>query len=444
MAGYGTKKQNADYGLQLTFPRTFSEAYDKLKIKPRFAPSGITGGHFDFVGNDFQAQWHNQKRLDAHRMSHAKVESTKNMNQRAELAKGGYYELPKPVLGQRMVAAPAPDIQSYGNNVYGERNNELRGSSGYEGGVLRSKTGQEYAKRILNRRKEWYERMTELPPGEFDGVPAESDKNVVAMPDELPQPMKIEFFILADALLASVQDGRVDRVDVSDVVKLMNLLFKYVPTISDEQEWNDVYAKVEAVAQNIKGLEIADASGRGEEEEGNLMKFVFVVKNVMNNLLDYLDDMAGVFNLQPRDRITASKSFIQKGNYSKKINLAGLEQRDIHRDADKIEGLPTLGIRGKGKHNREEVVKKVMTKGRQAQLQKDLVSKGRFLDKPLPREVEERVEQGDRNPLGDGRDQLDIDDRQNFGYNSGAFFGDSAQMEGSAMPRDRLKLLKKR
>ena len=64
MAAVATKKLFGDIGVQLTFPRNFAEAYN---LPLAYYPSENGPPCDIMVGQDFQSQYHEEKRLQSNR-----------------------------------------------------------------------------------------------------------------------------------------------------------------------------------------------------------------------------------------------------------------------------------------------------------------------------------------------------------------------------------------
>jgi hypothetical protein len=174
MSGYGTKKPGGTFAAQLTFPTVFQNTYAELGATPRFAPTPAQREMNVSQGKDFQSSWHEQKKLDAHRMATAKVQSTHNADVRAHTAVHNMPNQPKPVLGQRKYANPSMGAVSgssarqdvangpfhYSDSISGGHDYETPPEYGGRpsangslvGGVLRTAVGQSYGNRILQNR----------------------------------------------------------------------------------------------------------------------------------------------------------------------------------------------------------------------------------------------------------------------------------------------------
>jgi hypothetical protein len=169
MSGYGTAKFQHN-ALNLGFPTAFARDYAANGEPEVFAPDRTGYGLNNTVGNDFQAQWHQQKKRDADYMANAKVRSTHTMNARAFSSPHGYYNLPPAVLGQRRFANAAmgaiyshstrEDQPSDGAPFHLRQDNHssfpstprAKVTEELTGGVLRTSAGQRHGKQLLDQR----------------------------------------------------------------------------------------------------------------------------------------------------------------------------------------------------------------------------------------------------------------------------------------------------
>jgi hypothetical protein len=150
MAGYGTKKPGGDVGVQLTFPTVFEDTFAALEPgNIAYANAARPAPKFLPAGDDLQALYHEQKRIDAHRRALNAVRDTAASHYRANHGHAGYYGLPPVILSQRRFANPSNGSGGIGGDLYPARRDAsdapfhcVRG--GMVGGVLRSAQGQRY------------------------------------------------------------------------------------------------------------------------------------------------------------------------------------------------------------------------------------------------------------------------------------------------------------
>ena len=338
--------------LNLGFPIAFEDAYKAYGAPPAFEPEPHYNSTFDDVGDDFQADYHEQKRKDAHYMANQKVYSTKVMNDRANVSHAGYYEMPKPVLGQRRYANP-----SYGANSYSHQSARQDQSGapwtlhytpvkfnngGLQGGVLRSSAGQRYGKQILNSRigqlNEIEKGLTtfsaasaglgDAPKTRFPGATGNEFNN------ELTSVSLVELAQLLQSVLDSTLGYGADvaRFEVKDSVRAFALIVRAATdnTVSDianiiefirGHSTNDgIVPGLESIIQSH--MEHADAPEEQEEVERDpFISRVFTLKVFWENIADYLKEMlVARHENRPKKSIQSlSKALIDKMGFTKFI-----------------------------------------------------------------------------------------------------------------------------
>lgn len=278
----------------------------------------------------------------------------------------------------------------------------------------------------------------------------------------------------------SILTDNITRVSVETTTRLMKLLFRYVPTITDYNEMDMLTSEILDLSRLAGALESEYADNFiGDMNAKNLTdaSFINTISKLITRLKDYMKIMSSksVFDKQYKDRLTASKSAIKSVGFDKVIGDIGKEalstikleedmaEEEMGPDYERFqlrrgEGRTKTDLEG-GRKRRKRVgkiehsdEKLLALQGREAQTKMILDStktkKGRFTPKPLRREDEERLGEGQR--LGDGRDMLTRDERQNYGDKSGEFYdlyaegkGEVAQT-GGRLPKDRLSLIRKR
>jgi len=103
MSSFGTQKVPTT-NLNVGFPDPYAYWYAGTRRPLRYLPQNPLPTLDVPMGNDLQANYHQQKMRDAHYMANAKVLATQLGNARAFSSPKGYFNLPPPVLGQRRFA----------------------------------------------------------------------------------------------------------------------------------------------------------------------------------------------------------------------------------------------------------------------------------------------------------------------------------------------------
>jgi hypothetical protein len=248
MSAYGTKKPLSDLEIQLGFPTNFEDAYAEYGQPLQFAPRVQLVATPFAAGTDEQAQWHQQKMMDAHRRVMNAVADTKRSTQRALVSHAGYWAMPKPVLAQRVFANPS--LGSGAVDIYKPIH---RATPELTGGVLRSKQGQEYGQRLLQARIAQLNAIDEAAAGLQEGMPI-TDLSITQ--DLAAQPgtgsyLKLSSLLnnLNNALASGITT--VSRFDVTDFQELALLLFRVVPQ-SDREELQNILEAFDVAAENAR------------------------------------------------------------------------------------------------------------------------------------------------------------------------------------------------
>lgn len=268
MAGYGTKKPGGDVGVQLTFPTVFEDtfaAYEPRNIAyanavrptPKFLPAG----------DDLQALYHEQKRIDAHRRALNAVRDTAMSHYRANHGHAGYYGLPPVMLSQRRFANPSNGSGGLGGDIYPARRDAsdapfhcVRG--GMVGGVLRSAQGQRYgvAKlrdriRQLNNIDQAETAFKTLSVAEQAAAPVLVEERVT-QGFEAPTGLTLDIISILDEIensLADYQEKDVDRLAGRTGSEFLKLLLRYGATANREQ--------LEALLEQLESIVVGDGDG---------------------------------------------------------------------------------------------------------------------------------------------------------------------------------------
>jgi len=394
MAGYGTVDRRDQRGAQLTFPSIFEHAYVASGMGSAFAPQYQYGPVVHYAGRDFQADYHEQSRLDAHRRVMNGVRDTAAGRARSFASHAGVYGMPKPVLGQRRFANPsngAYSNHSARRDIVGAPFSTVE--TGMTGGVLRSEQGQIYGRQRLNDRIAQLNRLDAAyldfaQLGELERVPA-------AREEELPETTlgertKLEFNLLRQRVLDGLTMGSTSDVTTGDINRMLLILFRYVPTATDD-ELDDIWTGFTGEPAGM--LTLARQMTDEDYDPPNRNQFSEAVSQTIYVLMDKATEYVRVMienrNRSPREKKALSQNLIRSLGFTR-----------ILRNSDSpLEALKDAKL----------------TRRQQQAFDNHDGDDADFDQSALPREEEEQRGETAR---------FNVDERQVFGRESGAYFGE--------------------
>jgi len=336
----------ASDNLQLGFPSAYESNYVAKQKPLRAYPSAPEPRAELMIGDDLQAQWHQQKKQDADYMSGAKVQSTINSNARANVSAHGMYKMPKPVLSQRVFANPSNEALS----IYSARQDQkgpfryiddMVGTSPSQmtGGVLRSAAGQLYGKQQLLKRvpelnaiddaKVQFLLQQQLIPGlPQQTMPfAESLK----LASEIGQPIErdiglqrvVDLLMGADVLDSSESGFRSADKIFQETRSVIGSIIAMGATAT-VSELSDVLGMIQRIKQLISASLETDVDDPFMNEFANkqAQATYITLQDIYSKLNDYLVRMVEGANLQPKERITLARSMVKNLNFGKALNVA--------------------------------------------------------------------------------------------------------------------------
>lgn len=364
MSSFGTAKVQTD-GLNLGFPSPYSSWYANTGRGERFLPDTPLGNPINYIGNDFQAMYHAQKMRDAHYMANAKVRSTHLMNARAFSSPNGYYQLPPPVLGQRVYANPSmgyldtasarqdghkapfsevqnPYVSKFGmGHGYSEVDEKMK-QYHLTGGVLRTTVGQDYGRAKLNDRIRQFNAIDEAKNAfqsenmPFSAVPTQNPPFAGAEPSLgeqlgiLPQVELAQLLqSVVDALIAPGEGyTNITRFVVGDANKIFALCVRLATSNSAEDIMNALEfieggSSEDGITQLLENLvETMKEDGMlatPDYASTSVVKMVMSLKELFIRLEQYLKQMLKLADSPARDRQSASKALIKSLGFLKLI-----------------------------------------------------------------------------------------------------------------------------
>jgi hypothetical protein len=278
MSSFGTAKFQTN-NLNLGFPEAYEDVYANLGVPQEYMPMARRPPAEFPAGGDFQAQWHRQKMLDANHMANAKVQATNLSRVRAFSSPHGYWQMPKPFLGQRKFANP-----SFGSgqvDIYPARPSPFynphtgaghcEDDQGLTGGVLRSPAGQSYGIARLKARIAQLQAIANAKAG-FD-VGSSEDVFAGAEPtfqDQLGQIPQIELAQLLQSIVNTLMSGtkRISEITVKDSVRALSLIVR-VATTGTTQDIYNILEFLEGTSSGDGILPLINALASDEDNEAD-------------------------------------------------------------------------------------------------------------------------------------------------------------------------------
>jgi hypothetical protein len=436
MSAFGTKKRGADKAVQLTFPSVYESIYAAARLPEHYLPTAPSKPLDIIVGDDFQADYHEQKKKDADYMAMAKVEATRNARHRALVSPHGYFGLPATVLAQRQFANPS-------NGSFVVESSRRDGSSApfqtveagaMKGGVLRSAEGQAYGKARLVARIQQLNTLDEQKSIFLGSPMGMLPPEMAAPPTEMaaaPTPMLTdteEEHLTANFMLQSVIDLLMSnrperrgaeavpalagsgapiastRLVSSEIPRMLSIVFRIAPR-SDAEQLETLLAKVDTIVQLLQSYIDPDYETQlPTQSQDDFKATALTLTVVFTKLRYYLQEMSKpeLLNRSDAERLAASRNIVKTLKLSQILSAAGTNFQELLSLASRERGLLTPA---------------------QRQLMTTYNSRGQFDRVGTPREDTEAAAEG--NPTRGDRRGFTVDDRQNFARQSGAYFGET-------------------
>lgn len=414
--------------VQITFPSVYESVYKGVGKGMSYYP---TAGGMDPnlpEGKDIQAQWHEQKKKDADYMASQKVVSTRNMNSRAFSSHAGYYGMPKPSLVQRKFANPSLGATESASARQSDADAPFHWSDAgsmagmeLEGGVLRSKQGQEYGKKVLLSRITQLNAIDEAKKNFVSGLPAPAlgtnDRSATtsrpsegdAASGDVRESLKVELNNLiksVDDALEGGPDGlKLNRLNFADATRMLSVIFRIAPRV-DVEELTDLYGDIATTLETLVAVVDPDNDAISEESKAIAISLADLYERVG----DYLKQMIAGANLSAKDRLDLSKNLVKSLGFSKlgilseRPRAANLAQAQEDLFADVEEDDDDEGFDAPAP-DREDEEHGTVTTGTSSS------------DSSGPHDNPRR-----RLPVRNPRANLTVDERQLFGYHSGQYY----------------------
>jgi len=453
MSAYGTKKPGSDLMIQLGFPTNFEDAYAEAGIPEQYAPEAPMRLAAFPSGYDLQDSWHAQKMADAHRRVMNAVADTRRATNRALVSHAGYWAMPAPVLSQRIYANPS--LGSGSADIYKPITRE---TPGLTGGVLRTKTGQEYGQRLLQARVAQLNTIDEAAAGLQEGEPITDLSISQGISDITPPESMVRLITLLDQLFAVVQAGPAayGSFTPADLSTMITLLISNAPKMN-YSELENILEIVEEMTERTRAYQgqVEDTVNRmanymdplpgvrgvpTSAERRYLNVYAETMSSIILKMREYLARMIENVNKSPNERRVASRSAVKDLGLTSVATIGArrgergqLAQIEALRDAD-----DEPQTRAARQAQQERAARRAAMRPRAPPAAAALQGQGRGGVLPMTAEFDmpavtrEDSEQNARGP----RARFTVDERQVFGDNSGRYYGQTYQTapeDGSAI-----------
>ena len=310
MAAIATQKPGGQEAVQLTFPSVFSRHAANDKQEHRYWPTEIPHPVDPWAGDGVQADWHEQKRIDAYRMADAQVEAT-NTSRAHLLHHHANYNTPAPLLSQRVYANP-----SNGNfsDVYAARPSPCAlGAEPMTGGVLRTAMAQRMGNVWLTDRISQLQAMKDAEFTEYTApanAKSEKETNIEQGVDEaLGSKVALELNGQLESIVTKIESGRIAKVSLAELYTMLRLMFRFGATAT-LGELNGALSTIDSVTTQLRSKVAGIAQpepepGRefdsvgfnrpapGEDRQNAIVYMLFVqVGRYLKTMIEHVNDSA--------------------------------------------------------------------------------------------------------------------------------------------------------
>lgn len=439
-----TAKVQSD-ALNLGFPSAYQSVYAAKGLPERFFNTQERMAMPMWAGDDLQAQYHQQKKVDADYMAGAKVRATQLSRMRYVGTPHGRGLLPPPVLGQRIFAninngafSATSARQSHPDAPYhysggGDYTSEFRG------GVLRSPEGQAHGMSALRARVGQLNDIEAAAASFTSGaMPESSGISTQTFGRDLSAASPaIELNLLLQQIQDALVQGtggdpstKLDKFDLATAARALGLIFRMVPD-GNSDFVEDTQAKVQSILELLNGMlddETESAGFTATARETALSLQVLFTK--LNTYLKKMISGAPVQRQETRFNPLSGQQEVQNVlSQQQGADLSSPERVALSKSLVSSLGFSKMlkpAVSGDSSGLLDSAARNQLFSAQQGQRFRvgDMDSEGDDddgdFDRPEgPREddahdEETGVARGDRN--------FDEDERQVFGFNSGMFF----------------------
>lgn len=314
MSAIATMKPGGQEAAFLTFPYVFQE---RFRMGQQFYPEENEQSLDLMVGTDFQSDFHEEKRRDAHQSVRNGIQANAT-KERLMMTGFNNYHVPKPVLGQRVFANPSQGGESF----YSARQDQAEYNApfqitedGMRGGVVTSIEGQNFYKKQLASRIAQLNRINALAQGYAVqlGQTYKTEDNTRDGSFD-----KVQFFVFVRALMDSVIEGDLNRFTFENLKEMLKMMFQFGPSMSEE-DINDIRDSLDEITIMVQnGLsDNPDITNIPEKRAYAETLDVYIKK-----MIEFLALLQRSINSSTKDKIALVKS-LQKSLQFDKLLIKG-------------------------------------------------------------------------------------------------------------------------
>jgi len=313
MSAIATMKPGGQEAAFLTFPYVFQQ---RFRMGENFYPEEMEPSLDLMVGTDFQSDFHEEKRRDAHQSVRNGIQANAT-KERLMMTGFNNYHIPKPVLGQRIFANPSQGAESLysARQDQPENNAPFQNSDGMRGGVVTSIEAQNFYKKQLANRIAQLNRINALAQGYAVqlGQTYKTEDNTKDGSFD-----KVQFFIFVRALMDSVIEGDLNRFTFENLKEMLKMMFQFGPTMSEE-DIDDIRESLDEMTIMVQnGLsDNPDITNIPEKRAYAETLDVFIKK-----MIEFLALLQKSINSSTKDKIALVKS-LQKSLQFDKLLIKG-------------------------------------------------------------------------------------------------------------------------
>jgi hypothetical protein len=367
MAAVATEKVQST-SLNLGFPHVYASVYAARKKPEAYFPS-VAMTQPPYMGDSAVQALRLARKADADYMAMAALRAHQSSQNRYTTSPHGMGALPKPVLGQRIFANPSTGAaitysgRQNHNSAPFHFANALDSLSGYTGGVLRTREGQAYGKKVLTARVGQLNRI-DAAAEEVGKMAAKTETGTLpgTQPGDTEQ-LKIQLNLAlqqltdgadeandaVDSWIEAIAEGgeaEEEEVEASEkqlkkinvvvgnlaqfgfgqLYTILRLTFVLAPTMS-EDDLNALNEKIATITTTFEHIRDAIANNmvEGTTKSSLAIENMLSISAVLERLKSYSTQMVDSVNRSDAERQQISKALIKSLKFGKDLKRADTE-----------------------------------------------------------------------------------------------------------------------